>query len=92
VRLLNLSIHSLRAKLLLFSLSLVVVPGTVLALIAFAGAHRALESAVGRQLAEVADDAADAVADTLTEESNNIRTWARQERARVLGRQESTPR
>jgi two-component system sensor histidine kinase HydH len=80
----NLPIHSLRAKLLLFSLSLVVVPGTVLALIAFAGAHRALESAVGRQLAEVADDAADAVAETLAAESKNMRTWARQDLMREV--------
>jgi len=84
VKLFNLPIRSLRAKLLLFSLSLVVVPGTVLAVIAFAGAHRALESAVGRQLAEIADDAADAVAVTLTEESNNIRTWARQDLMREV--------
>lgn len=75
----NLSIHSLRAKLLLFSLLLVIVPGAVFAVIAFAGAHRALESAVGRQLAEVADDAADEVMQALADESKNMHGWAQQE-------------
>ncbi len=55
---LGLSLRSLRAKLLLFSLVLIVVPGVIVAVIALTGARRALRDAIGRQLAEVAHDTA----------------------------------
>lgn len=74
-----LSIRSLRAKLLLFSLLLVVVSGAVFGLIAFAGARLALENAVGRQLAQVAEDAADAIANALADGRKDIRGWAHQD-------------
>ncbi len=70
---------SLRTKLQLFSLLLVVVPGVLIALITLRGARHALEHAVGRQLAEVAHDALEEVADSLDDERARVRAWARQE-------------
>ena len=78
------SLQSLRAKLLLFCLLLVVVPGVVFALIVLASARRALEDAVGRQLAEVAHDAAAQVTELLTRERNNVAAWARQDVMREI--------
>ena len=80
----RLSLHSLRAKLLLFSFALVVVPGVVFAVIAIASARRALEDAVGRQLAEVAHDAAAEVSELLTRERKNVGIWARQDLMRQV--------
>jgi two-component system, NtrC family, sensor histidine kinase HydH len=79
-----LRLHSLRAKLMLFSLALVVVPGIVFGLIAFASAQRALENAVGRQLAEVAHDTAAEVTELIDREGRNMHSWARQEVMREL--------
>lgn len=78
------SVHSLGAKLLLFSLLLVVVPGVVFALIALASARHALEETVGRQLAEVAHDTATSVQQLLVQQHQNIRTWARQDLMREI--------
>ena len=78
------AVHSLGAKLLLFSLFLVVVPGVVFALIALASARHGLEQAVGRQLAEVAHDTATTIEQVLIEQHKNIRTWARQDLMREI--------
>jgi two-component system sensor histidine kinase HydH len=75
----RLSLHSLGAKLLLFSLLLVVVPGAVFALIVVVSARTALEGAVGRQLAEVARNTAAEMADLLNRERRNVDAWARQD-------------
>jgi len=75
---------SLRTKLLIFSLALVVVPGVVFALLAFSSARDALERAVGRQLAEVARDAADTIGEIEAAELQNVQTWARQDLMREL--------
>jgi signal transduction histidine kinase len=78
------AVHSLGAKLLLFSLLLVVVPGVVFALIALVSARHGLEGAVGRQLAEVAHDTATTVEQVLIQQHKNIRTWARQDLMREI--------
>jgi signal transduction histidine kinase len=75
----RLSLHSLGAKLLLFSLLLVVVPGAVFALIVVVSARTALEGAVGRQLAEVARNTAAEMADLLNRERRNVDAWAHQD-------------
>src|SRR5947208_6369570 len=72
-------LHSLHAKLQLFSLVLVVVPGVLFALIALARARGALEHAVGQQLGEVAHEALEELAGALAGERNDVRTWARQD-------------
>ncbi|TMB17120.1 MAG: HAMP domain-containing protein [Deltaproteobacteria bacterium] len=72
-------LHSLHAKLQLFSLVLVVVPGALFALIALARARGALEHAVGQQLGEVAHEALEELAGALAGERNDVRTWARQD-------------
>src|SRR5438445_7739192 len=59
------SLRSLRAKLQIFSLALVIVPGVLFALIALARARDALEHAVGHQLEEAAHETRNARADAL---------------------------
>ena len=81
---LRLPVYSLRGKLLLFSAALVVVPGIVFGVVAYASAQRALESAVGRQLAEVAHDTAAEVSDLIGRERRNMRSWARQDVMREI--------
>ena len=71
--------RSLRAKLQLFSLLLVVVPGTLIGVLTLDRARSALEQAGGRQLAEVAHDALEEVARVLADEGANVRGWARQD-------------
>jgi len=73
---------SLRSKLLLLSLGLVMVPGAILSLALFVSARRALSHATGRQLAEVARDVAEELAQTLSEERKDVRMWARQDALR----------
>lgn len=70
---------SVRTKLLLLSLALIVLPGTIFAVLAARDATRALDRAVGRQLATVASDAAQDLADELREMQHEVRGWARQE-------------
>jgi len=72
-------LRSLRAKLLLFALVLIVVPGVVVAGIALTGARRALRDAIGRQLAEVAHDTASELTELLERQRANLTTWARQD-------------
>lgn len=69
--------HTLQAKLLALSLLLVVVPGAVFASIALGSARRALEHAVGRQLAEVAQDSAERVETEIGRAEALVRGWAR---------------
>src|ERR1019366_1593226 len=69
-------LYSLRAKLLLFSLLLVAVPGGVSALIAIHSAGDARLDVVGRQLAEVADGTASEVTELLGRERNKMAAWA----------------
>jgi signal transduction histidine kinase len=77
-------LYSLRAKLLLFSLLLVAVPGVVFALIAIHTAGDALLDVVGRQLAEVADDTASEVTELLGRERNKMAAWAHQDVMREI--------
>jgi two-component system, NtrC family, sensor histidine kinase HydH len=77
-------IFSLRGKLLLFSLALLAVPGAVFAVIALASARRALQNAVGRQLAEVAHDTAAEMTELLARERHTVATWARQDLMREI--------
>jgi len=76
---------SLRAKLLLLSLGLVVVPGAVFATIAIGGARRALQHAVGRQLAEVAQDAAERVQLDVERITADVVQWGNGEAMRAVG-------
>ena len=71
--------RSLRAKLVLFAALLVVVPGIVFAVMTIASARRALELAVGRQLAEVAHDSATEVAELIEREQREVQAWAQQD-------------
>ena len=71
--------RSLRAKLQIFSLVLVVVPGVLFALIALARARDALERAVGQQLGELAHEALEQLAAALAGERDDVRTWAHQD-------------
>jgi signal transduction histidine kinase len=75
---------SLRTKLLLFSLLLIVVPGGVLGAALISSARNALTEAVGRQLAEAAHTAADSLARTLTRERGELGTFARQDLMREI--------
>ncbi|MBI3783189.1 MAG: HAMP domain-containing protein [Deltaproteobacteria bacterium] len=75
---------SLRGKLLLFAFVLVIVPGVVFGLLTITSTRRALEGAVGRQLAEVAEDTASEVSERLLREQATMHTWAKQEVMREL--------
>jgi CheY-like chemotaxis protein len=75
---------SLRGKLLVFSLLLLAVPGAVFAIVALASARQALQNAVGRQLAEVAHDAAAELTELLVRERTTLTTWARQDLMREI--------
>jgi len=75
---------SLRAKLLLFALGLVTVPGGVFALIAFSGARAALEREIGIELHQTAERGADAVAAALGRAQSDARSWANQDIMRDL--------
>jgi len=73
------SLRSLRGKLQLFSLLLVLVPGALIALITLDRARDALGRATGRQLAEVAHDALEEIATVLADARASVRGWARQD-------------
>jgi signal transduction histidine kinase len=75
---------SVRTKLVLLSLVLIVVPGAIFAILAARDATQALESAVGRQLATIASDAAQDLADELREVHHAVRGWADQEVMREI--------
>ena len=72
-------LRSVRAKLMALSLGLVVVPGAVVAFLASSSATAALERAVGRQLATVASDGAQALASVIEAERARLAGWAGQE-------------
>jgi signal transduction histidine kinase len=73
------SLASLRSKLQLFAFLLVLVPGALLALLAFLSVREALERAEGRQLARVARDSLDELAEALADGRKDLRGWARQD-------------
>lgn len=75
---------SLRAKLLLFALGLVSVPGGVFALVAFSGARAALEREIGIQLRQTAERAAELVAGALARAQSDARSWGSQDVMRDL--------
>ena len=78
-RMLRFSLGSLRAKLQIFSVVLVMVPGLLFAVISLVRARDALEHAVGEQLGEVAHGTLEELALDLSEERNNIRNWTHQD-------------
>jgi signal transduction histidine kinase len=73
------SLSSLRSKLQLFAFLLVVVPGALLALLAYVGAREALERAEGRHLAQVGRDTLDEIAEAISDGRKDLRGWARQD-------------
>ncbi len=75
---------SLRAKLVLFALGMVTLPGGVFALVAFSGARAALEREIGIQLHQTAERGADAVAAALERAQSDARSWASQDVMRDL--------
>jgi len=75
----RLSPRSLRAKLQIFSVLLIVGPGVVFGMIAYTSARSALERAVGRQLAEVAHDVVDELVEAVRSELRDLHGWARQD-------------
>jgi len=76
---LRFSLGSLRAKLQIFSLVLVIVPGLLFAVISLVRARDALEQAVGQQLGEVAHGTLEELALDVSEQRNNIRNWTHQD-------------
>lgn len=81
---------SVRAKLLLLSLFLVVVPASVFAWIAIGSGRRALEHAVGRQLAEVAQDTAERVEVEVDRAASEVRGWSAEAEVRALATGEAS--
>lgn len=77
-------LHSVRSKLLLFSLLLIVVPGAILGIVALVNARHSLEDAISRQLREIAMDAAHLLKGTLSQERKNVRNWANQDLMRDI--------
>lgn len=77
-------IYSLRGKLLVFSLLLVIGPGVIVAAVTIVTARRALENAVGLRLAAAAQDTAAEMSDLIVREEKKVRSWARQELMRDL--------
>jgi len=75
---------SVRAKLRLLSLVLVVVPGIFFAWIAIGSGRQALEHAIGRQLAEVAQDVAERVETEIDRIADDVRTWSGEAAVRAL--------
>lgn len=78
------TLNSLRTKLLLFAIVLVVAPGVIFALLAFSSTRSTLEDTIGRQLAEVAHDAATIVSTEIAGEQARLRTWAAQDLMREI--------
>ena len=75
---------SLRAKLLLFALGLVTVPGVLFAVFAFVGARAALEREIGIRLRQSAERGAEAVTAAVQRAQADARSWARQDLMRDL--------
>jgi hypothetical protein len=76
--------RSVRAKLMALSLGLIVVPGAVVAFLASSSATTALEDAVGRQLATVASDGAQGLANAIETERARLTGWVDQELMREV--------
>jgi signal transduction histidine kinase len=75
---------SLRAKFLLFAIALIVVPGSVFAVVAFSGARAAIEREVGIQLHQIAEQGASAVGVAIDRARRDARSWASQDLMRDL--------
>jgi two-component system sensor histidine kinase HydH len=75
---------SLRAKLRLFALGLVTIPGGAFALMAFSSTRAALEREVEIQLHQTAEQGAQAVASVLERARSDARSWASQDVMRDL--------
>ncbi len=73
------SVRSLRGKLQLFAVLLIVVPGVALAVIAYLSARGGLERTAGRQLTEVAHDTLDELRYAVADAHKDLRAWARQD-------------
>jgi len=71
--------RTLRTKLQLFAVALVLLPGLLVSLVAVLRARSALETAVGQQLGEVAHDMLDELSTAVVDERHTLRTWARQD-------------
>lgn len=76
--------QSLRAKLQILALVLVLVPGGLVAWIAIDSARDALRAAVGRQLSEVAHDAVEELTSELADQRTTLAAWSRQDLMRDL--------
>ena len=83
---------SLATKLLLLSVLLVVLPGGTFGWIALGTTRAALERAVGRQLAEVAQDAAERVDIEIARLQATLNGWAREEGLREVSEPSATER
>jgi len=75
---------SLRTKFLLFAIALIVLPGSVFAVVAFSGARAAIEREVGIQLHQIAEQGASAVGVAIDRARRDARSWASQDLMRDL--------
>jgi signal transduction histidine kinase len=75
---------SLRAKFLLFAVALIVVPGSVFAVVAFSGTRAVIEREVGIQLHQIAEQGAAAVGVAVDRARHDARSWANQDLMRDL--------
>lgn len=73
------SLRSLRAKLQLFAILLILVPGVILAVLAVAGAREALEATIGRELAQIAGDVLDELDEATHDATETVDGWAQQD-------------
>ena len=80
----TLAVSSLRTKLVLLCLLLVLVPGVIFGIIAISSGRRSLTEAVGRQLGEEARNAADRLSAQLEERRVGLVTIARQDLMREV--------
>jgi HAMP domain-containing protein len=75
---------SIRSKLLLFTAALVLVPGTLLLLIAERSGRESLERVIGRQLAREAGHTADRLSAVLRSERETLASFAQQDLMREI--------
>lgn len=87
-----LRLDSLRGKLLVLSLALVLIPSATFGVIAFLTARQAVQDAVGRQLGEVAHGIALQFSETLAREERHLHGWVRQGALRELANRHADKR
>jgi signal transduction histidine kinase len=80
----TIQVYSLRTKLLIFVAALVLLPGSIYAVIAVTSARTALTRAVGRQLAQEARNTADRLAASLRAERESLASFAKQDVMREI--------